>query len=773
MKVYHIAYKAVPFVPADQARGLAEIAGKFPAVESGLGIKSGLILPLFKPTLDMIDQLNLRDKMKLAETIPASRFFPESSPVVKIWRMDSPLGYPTYFVENERYSELPKIYGHLNDLEIAFDFADSVLQLLPRLGPAPNALMLHDWQLAALAIKMAQQVKYFGDDQFRGTKMIGFIHDPNYQGRFKRDDFPQARMAWEHHIPPWVEFWKDISMLKGLLYQTDVSLIRSTALINSMKEGHIAEGFHGITQERVDAGKLVAICDNDDQWSPQKELSVHDAEEGVAREITVLRSLLDFPFTGMDHSKPTLPPLKPRVLTMIEIFNNLQPLVSGLYAQLDPRNRSRIEEEVKAGHDDRFSSIRSLGDLKRIVDFLNITPTCDFENEMRTAGLDEFLEYFYPNDINRLLSVELKLAGSKNTGLHPPADGRTTITVYEAMKQLGILEHVLLVFKLMNIIFEAKDTNEVALRNVLDKRGLSSNAADCWTLSLRFRDMSASMMMPFLLGILLHDIGNFIENKNHHAHGRNLLGEAPLQSAILALVSEPELEWIRTLVYYHLIFGTFIIDEDSKYNKILKFWELSPDAEKRKVLIDAMVVLSVVDTRARAVIDSIEHERLKRIHEALIDAKDLNDLEARFKSRGFGEKSKGQSRWDGYVLKSAGARINLTKMKAVEREKEKFWRTRNLNRSAFQKILGSFAIYPLKKLMGRIEDPVHRARFFMFLVDLYREYKFEVASIEISPAETGRFCQMLEKFDIAELRKLAKTGEEGEVVIALDNGGEH
>ncbi|HTY13706.1 MAG TPA: glycogen/starch synthase, partial [Candidatus Omnitrophota bacterium] len=609
LRIFHVAYKAVPFVPAEKAKGLAEVAGKFPAIENGLGLKSGLIMPLFGPTRDVIDQLGLRDGNGPFESLPPNRFFPDSMPASKIWKVNSPLGYPVYLVENEKFSDLPSIYGHPNDLEIAFDFADAVLELLPRLGPAPNALMLHDWQTAAVAIKLAQRVKYFGDMFFSDTRTIGFVHDPNYQGRFKRDVFPQAKMGWEHQLPPWVEFWRDACMLKGLLYQTDLSLVRSSSLIAEMRQGRISDGFHGIVAERVDAGKLVAICETDDRWSPTRELTEPDAEAGVAREIMALRALIPFSFEGMEKAKQTHPNVKPYILSAIEALNCVSPFVSEAYPKLDPDARALIDGELAASRSGRFACITSQDELDRIINFLKIKPTCNIEEEMERAGLGEFLGEFYTGDLNRLLSVELDRAKSKKAELQEGAADNARLSIYEAMKRIGVHDHVLVLFRLLDGLNQAKDISEKALSDQMERLGISANPTDLWTLSLRFRDMSVNMIRPFLLGVLLHDVGNFVENKNHHVHGRDLIGQSPLRDAVLALVSENELEWIQTLVYYHLIFSTFVIDEDSKYNKILRLWSVAPDEEKRKSLIDAMVVLSVIDSQARAGIETVEQER--------------------------------------------------------------------------------------------------------------------------------------------------------------------
>ncbi|HTY13367.1 MAG TPA: hypothetical protein VMD02_04175, partial [Candidatus Omnitrophota bacterium] len=136
-------------------------------------------------------------------------------------------------------------------------------------------------------------------------------------------------------------------------------------------------------------------------------------------------------------------------------------------------------------------------------------------------------------------------------------------------------------------------------------------------------------------------------------------------------------------------------------------------------------------------------------------------------------KSKGQSRWDNYVLKTGGTKIESSKVKAVENEMSRFCRGRGITPPIFNRLLGSFSIYPLKKLMGTISDPLLRARFLMFMAELYRKHKFEVASVEISKQEMPQFLKLLQEFDLTKLQKLVKNGEEGEVVISLGNGNDH
>ncbi|HPE16542.1 MAG TPA: glycogen synthase GlgA [Oscillospiraceae bacterium] len=234
VKVLFATSEAAPFV---KTGGLGDVSGSLPAALAALGADVRVMLPLYSVVSEY-----WRKQMTFLRA-----FYVDLS-----WRslycgvFELKRGGVTYyFIDNEHYFARGDIYGHFDDGERFGYFCRAVVESIPQLGFVPDVIHCNDWQTALIPLYLMLE----GDrvPELRRIKTLYTIHNVEYQGRFGLDTladlFGLPREWYENGL---LEYYGDISLLKGALLTADAVTTVSPTYAEELADPFHARGMEGV-----------------------------------------------------------------------------------------------------------------------------------------------------------------------------------------------------------------------------------------------------------------------------------------------------------------------------------------------------------------------------------------------------------------------------------------------------------------------------------------------------------------------------------------------
>ena len=261
MRVLHVASELAPFA---QSGGLADVVASLPAAQAEIhGLSTAVLVPLYRGVEDRLAATNL--------VLDAGRPLALS---VGVHTFTAALR--TARVGRVRYGFLdcPHLYdrsGTLYGPGGAGEFGDNHLRFAA-LGKAavqcaamlldgePDVLHVHDWQggPAAIYARLAQ----------RPWAIVSTIHNLAYRGIFPKSVMTELGIPWEVFTPELVEFWDQVSFLKGGLAFSDAVTTVSPSYAQEILNPERGEGLDGFLRWNIE--RLVGIVNGIDvkAWDP-------------------------------------------------------------------------------------------------------------------------------------------------------------------------------------------------------------------------------------------------------------------------------------------------------------------------------------------------------------------------------------------------------------------------------------------------------------------------------------------------------------------------
>lgn len=163
-------------------------------------------------------------------------------------------GVTYYFVDNRRYFDRERSYGHYDDGERFAYFSKAVFAAMDFVGFQPDMIHAHDWQTALVPIYLKTR---FADRQLRS---IFTIHNLEYQGKFSRDILEDV-FDLRPEEAGLVEYDGCINLMKGAIVACDRLTTVSPAYAGEI-QGAGGHGLEPIIQEN--AYKLTGIINGID-----------------------------------------------------------------------------------------------------------------------------------------------------------------------------------------------------------------------------------------------------------------------------------------------------------------------------------------------------------------------------------------------------------------------------------------------------------------------------------------------------------------------------
>jgi starch synthase len=276
LRVLFVASEAVPFA---KTGGLADVVGTLPYVLNNLGADVRVLMPYY----GMVKQGKI-PMTAVAENLEGHL---GKTPLAFDVRTPESGDYPFYFVERDEFFERSQLYGtprgdYFDNLERFSFFCSTILPVCQNLGFQPDVIHCHDWQ-SALAPAYLHH-RWQAADILNRAKTVFTIHNLAYQGLFPKEKFPLLGLDWSMFGIDGLEYYDQISLLKGGIVFADAITTVSVRYSEEIQTPEFGYGLEGVLRSRSNA--LHGILNGVDyqEWNPEKDplLPAHFSKSKLA-----------------------------------------------------------------------------------------------------------------------------------------------------------------------------------------------------------------------------------------------------------------------------------------------------------------------------------------------------------------------------------------------------------------------------------------------------------------------------------------------------------
>ncbi len=247
--------------PLIKTGGLGDVAGSLPGAIKGLHQEIRLVLPGYRDILKQKGRLKrvatvtlpLGRATVLERTLPGSR--------VKVWLVD----FPPYFDRpGNPYQGANGLPWPDNAQRFAL-FCQAVTRIALNqadLEWQPDLVHCNDWQTGLVPALLSLH------EQRPATLFT--IHNLAYQGLFPESTFDALDLPWSFWSPDALEFWGQLSFLKGGLVFADRINTVSPTYAEEIQTAQFGCGLDGLLRHRRD--RLSGILNGiDKEWNPARD----------------------------------------------------------------------------------------------------------------------------------------------------------------------------------------------------------------------------------------------------------------------------------------------------------------------------------------------------------------------------------------------------------------------------------------------------------------------------------------------------------------------
>ncbi len=148
-------------------------------------------------------------------------------------------------------------------------FCRAALEYARLEGERPSIIHAHDWQTGLVPVY--QKMLFSPDPVVGGVPAIFTIHNLAFQGVFPADTLPSLGLGWEMLDIQAMEFWRQISYLKGGINFSERLTTVSPTYAREIVTPEFGFGLDGALRRR--AGALTGILNgiDVDRWSPESD----------------------------------------------------------------------------------------------------------------------------------------------------------------------------------------------------------------------------------------------------------------------------------------------------------------------------------------------------------------------------------------------------------------------------------------------------------------------------------------------------------------------
>ncbi|HKJ03170.1 MAG TPA: glycogen/starch synthase [Longimicrobiales bacterium] len=262
-----VVHLATEYWPYARTGGLAEAVRGIARYQSGSGVPTLAILPLYRQirrdypwiqrAFDVTVRVGARQETGTLYEAPAAR------------------GHPSvYFIEHDGFFDRAGLYGENggaysdNHVRFAF-FCRAALEALPSLSRGPTLLHAHDWQTALAVIYL--RTALLGTPYFDRVSSVMTVHNAGFQGYYPPDVLPDLGLDPAHFHWRFLEWFGQLNLLKGALACADMVTTVSPTHARELRTRDGGFGLHGMFDGLLDRFQGILNGIETDLWDPARD----------------------------------------------------------------------------------------------------------------------------------------------------------------------------------------------------------------------------------------------------------------------------------------------------------------------------------------------------------------------------------------------------------------------------------------------------------------------------------------------------------------------
>lgn len=265
MKIAFVASEVFPYA---KTGGLADVAGSLPIELNELGNEVKVFLPKYNIFGEVEHGLHYQWDIGEIPVRVAGNVHSVHVHTAKLPRSN----VEVYFVDCPYFFHRFRVYTNDHDEDERFIlFMKGVIEILQRLGWAPDVIHCNDWQTGLLPLLLKEN--YSWDKMFEKTATVFTIHNIAYQGRFPKETFSKAEIKIEHYLHGGLgEYEGGINFMKTAILTSNVINTVSQTYAQELLTPEYGEGMEIFLRERT--GDFYGIINGIDYhvWNPEKDV---------------------------------------------------------------------------------------------------------------------------------------------------------------------------------------------------------------------------------------------------------------------------------------------------------------------------------------------------------------------------------------------------------------------------------------------------------------------------------------------------------------------
>jgi starch synthase len=351
VSILMVGSEALPF---SKTGGLADVLGALPLALGKLGHRVTVVTPKYRG-------VQAQGSTRLIQ-MPGA------------WGADTRL-IEQPLAENVRalLVDRPELYDRASLYGTGSDYPDNprrfaflcraALEYAVQSGETFDILHAHDWQAGLAPVYL--RTLYAGEPRVNGMTTIFTIHNLAYQGNFPVDWLAPLDLGPEMLSMDALEFWGQISLLKGGIVFSDGITTVSPTYAREIQTKEYGSGFDGVLATR--AADLHGILNgiDTDRWDPRRDPYLPEPydEQSLEKKDAAKRALMELlsPGTPFERTARPLVGIVSRLVDQkgFDLIAEVIPELSGYgsFAVLgtgDPRYETMLRE-LAASLPDRFA----------------------------------------------------------------------------------------------------------------------------------------------------------------------------------------------------------------------------------------------------------------------------------------------------------------------------------------------------------------------------------------------------------------------------------
>lgn len=282
MKILFVASEGLPF---SKTGGLADVVEALPKALVAMGHEVAIVLPRYRGT-----KASTIVMPSLTVPLGAGLRFPAIADGTLVE------GVRYYFVDDPEFFDRPQLYGetgkdYADNAERFAEFCRCAIEIAKHVW-RPDVIHCHDWQSALVPVLLRTQ--YANDPLLRAVSVVFTIHNMGYLGLFPRGTLAKIGLPDSLFDLKALEFFGDISLLKGGLVFSDYLTTVSRKYAEEIQTPEYGCGLDGVVRMR--AANLRGILNGVDysQWNPETDtfIAAHYSAKNLAPKRICKKDLL-------------------------------------------------------------------------------------------------------------------------------------------------------------------------------------------------------------------------------------------------------------------------------------------------------------------------------------------------------------------------------------------------------------------------------------------------------------------------------------------------